>query len=125
MRASSRRWLRGPFLLREGSIAPWDLSGLLSTPERLMTHMLGTHHDGLQFVYDGKPLILVTENDSYPVDVARWNELSANYTLRKMWANAPSDRMRSAISSTAIASSVYCVSKSVWSVVNIGPVTFQ
>ena len=48
-------------------------------------------HPGLQWVYEGKPLILVTENDSYPVDVARWNELSANYTLRKMWANAPSD----------------------------------
>lgn len=51
-RLLERRWLRGPFLLREGSIAPWDLSGLLSTPERLMTHLLGTHHDGLQFVYD-------------------------------------------------------------------------
>jgi len=51
-RLLERRWLRGPFLLREGAIAPWDLSGLLSTPERLMTHMLGTHHDGLQFVYD-------------------------------------------------------------------------
>ena len=48
-------------------------------------------HPGLQWVYEGKPLILVTENDSYPVDVGRWNELSANYTLRKMWANAPSD----------------------------------
>jgi hypothetical protein len=34
-------------------------------------------------------------------------------------------RMRSAISSTASASSVYCVSNRVWSVVNIGPVTFQ
>ncbi len=51
-RLLERRWLRGPFLLREGAIAPWDLSGLLSTPERLMAHMLGTHHDGLQFVYD-------------------------------------------------------------------------
>jgi len=47
-----RRWIRFPFLLREGSVVPWDLSGLLSTPERLMTHLLGTHHDGLQFVYD-------------------------------------------------------------------------
>lgn len=51
------RWLekrpvRFPFLLWEGSVAPWDLSGLLSTPERLMRHMLGTHHDGNQFVYD-------------------------------------------------------------------------
>jgi hypothetical protein len=33
--------------------------------------------------------------------------------------------MRSAISSTANASSVYSVSNRVWSVVNMGPVTFQ
>lgn len=51
-RLLERRWLRFPFLLREGSVRPWDLSGLLSTPERLTTHLLGTHHDGLQFVYD-------------------------------------------------------------------------
>ena len=51
-RLLEQRWIRFPFLLREGSVVPWDLSGLLSTPERLMTHLLGTHHDGLQFVYD-------------------------------------------------------------------------
>ena len=47
-----RRWVRFPFLLREGSVVPWDLSGLLGTPARLITHLLGTHHDGRQFVYD-------------------------------------------------------------------------
>jgi hypothetical protein len=46
------RPIRFPFLLREGSVAPWDLSGLLSAPERIMRHMLGTHHDGNQFIYD-------------------------------------------------------------------------
>lgn len=51
-RRLEKRWFRFPFLLREGSVVPWDLSGLLSSPERLMTHLLGTHHDGLQFVYD-------------------------------------------------------------------------
>lgn len=51
-RRLEKRWFRFPFLLREGSVRPWDLSGLLSTPEKLMTHLLGTHHDGLQFVYD-------------------------------------------------------------------------
>ena len=51
-RLLEKRPLRFPFLLREGSVAPWDLSGLLSTPERLVRHMLGTHHDGNQFVYD-------------------------------------------------------------------------
>ena len=42
-----RRWIRFPFLLREGSVVPWDLSGLLGTPARLITHLLGTHHDGV------------------------------------------------------------------------------
>lgn len=51
-RLLEKRPIRFPFLLREGSVAPWDLSGLLSTPERLICHMLGTHHDGNQFVYD-------------------------------------------------------------------------
>ncbi len=46
------RLLRGPFVLWEGSVAPWDLSGLLSGPERLIRHLLGTHHEQLQFVYD-------------------------------------------------------------------------
>ncbi len=46
------RPIRFPFLLWEGSVIPWDLSGLLSSPERLMRHMLGTHHDGVQFIYD-------------------------------------------------------------------------
>jgi hypothetical protein len=31
---------------------PWDLSGLLSPPETLIRHLVGTHHDKLQFVYD-------------------------------------------------------------------------
>lgn len=46
------RPLRLPFLLWEGSVAPWDLTGLSSRPEKLIRHLLGTHHDGLQFVYD-------------------------------------------------------------------------
>ncbi len=46
------RPLRFPFLLFEGSVVPLDLSGLVSSPERLRTHLLGTHHDGNQFVYD-------------------------------------------------------------------------
>lgn len=46
------RPLRFPFLLREGSVRPLDLSGLASSPEQLMTHVLGTHHDGDAFFYD-------------------------------------------------------------------------
>ncbi len=46
------RVFRFPCLLWERSIAPLDLSGLASPPERLMTHLLGTHHDGDAFFYD-------------------------------------------------------------------------
>ena len=46
------RGIRFFFLLFEGSVRPWDLSGLLSTPQDLTRHLLGTHHDGAQFVYD-------------------------------------------------------------------------
>ena len=46
------RPLRFPFLLRERAIAPWDLTGLYSSPERILRHLMGAHHDGAQFVYD-------------------------------------------------------------------------
>jgi hypothetical protein len=52
------RPIRFPFLLSEGSVRPWDLSGMLSTPEELQRHLLGTHHDGEQFVYDLEILAL-------------------------------------------------------------------
>ena len=46
------RPVRFPFLWWHGSVAPFDLSGLVSTPKRITTHLLGTHHDKNQFVYD-------------------------------------------------------------------------
>lgn len=46
------RLLRLPFLLHEGSVAPWDLSGLASGPDRIERHLLGTHHDRSQSSYD-------------------------------------------------------------------------
>lgn len=46
------RALRLPFLLWERAVAPLDFSGLASSPERILRHLLGAHHDGLQFVYD-------------------------------------------------------------------------
>ena len=53
-RAKLLEWrpLRFPFLLHAGSVAFWDLSGLLSRPEKLIRHLVGTHHDGVQFIYD-------------------------------------------------------------------------
>lgn len=46
------RPLRFPFLLAERAVAPWDFSGLLSGPDRIIAHLLGAHHDAEQFVYD-------------------------------------------------------------------------
>jgi len=46
------RLIRFPFLLWERSVVPLDLTGLASTPEQIGCHLLGTHHEGAQFVYD-------------------------------------------------------------------------
>lgn len=46
------RALRLPALLAFGSVSPWDLTGLLSSPKRLIRHILGTHHDKDQAIYD-------------------------------------------------------------------------
>ncbi len=46
------RPLRFPFLLAERAIAPLDFSGLLSSRERVIRHLLGAHHDKNQFAYD-------------------------------------------------------------------------
>lgn len=46
------RPLRFPFLLAERAVFPLDLSGLASAPERLVSHLLGAHHDGNQLSYD-------------------------------------------------------------------------
>lgn len=46
------RGFRLPFLLRERAIAPWDMSGMLSSPERVRRHLVAAHHDTGQFAYD-------------------------------------------------------------------------
>lgn len=46
------RPIRFPFLLLERAVAPWDLSGLLSSRSRVLSHLLGAHHDQSQFAYD-------------------------------------------------------------------------
>ncbi len=50
----------------------------------LLNILAGT---GMTFEYQGKPLIIVTENDTYPVSESKLSALSTNYTIRKMWAN--------------------------------------
>lgn len=57
-RLLSLRVLRLPALLWERAIAPFDLSGLASPPERVARHVLGAHHEGAQLVYDLELLAL-------------------------------------------------------------------
>ncbi len=51
-RALAWRALRLPFLLAERAVAPLDFSGLLSSRERVLRHLVGAHHDRHQFAYD-------------------------------------------------------------------------
>ncbi len=44
---------------------------------------------GMTFEYQGKPLLIITENDTYPVSESKVAALSANYTIRRMWAFEP------------------------------------
>lgn len=46
------RPVRFPFLIAERAVAPLDFSGLLSSRERVIRHLLGAHHDKNQFAYD-------------------------------------------------------------------------
>lgn len=51
-RALAFRPLRFPFLLHERAVAPLDFSGLMSSEDRIVRHLFGAHHDGVQFLYD-------------------------------------------------------------------------
>lgn len=51
-RLLSFRPFRFPFLVRERAIAPLDFSGLASSRERVLRHLLAAHHDENQFAYD-------------------------------------------------------------------------
>jgi len=42
-------------------------------------------YPGMQLVYLGKPLVLITANAQYPVDTTREAALAADYTVRRMW----------------------------------------
>jgi hypothetical protein len=51
-RLLNNRALRFPFLVAEQAVAPLDFTGLVSSRERIIRHLLGAHHDGEQFAYD-------------------------------------------------------------------------
>ena len=57
-RALRHRALRLPFLLAEGAVVPLDLTGLASSPERLIRHLIGAYHDDRQFAFDLEILAL-------------------------------------------------------------------
>lgn len=52
------RPLRFPFLVLERAITPWDLSGFLASPQQIVRHLLGAHHDRTQCIYDVQLLAL-------------------------------------------------------------------
>ncbi len=52
-------------------------------------HARMQNHPEMQFIYRGKPLLLVTENPDHPVNAARVAQLAADYTVRHMWAHVP------------------------------------
>ncbi len=75
-------------------IVPWVpvTTAYSSDKNKYMVYSLLTMlnaHPGLQFVYQGKPLVIITENDQWPVDAATEAELAVNYTVRRMWAFEP------------------------------------
>ncbi|MFT4977101.1 MAG: hypothetical protein ACI8S6_003006 [Myxococcota bacterium] len=77
------RPLRFPFLLWEHAVAPWDMSGLLSSHDRIRCHLLGAHHDGLQFVYDFQLLALAPGTLEAVRDEAA--DIAAGNDARSVW----------------------------------------
>lgn len=74
---------RFPFLLAERAIAPLDTSGLVSSRERVIRHLLGAHHDAKQFVYD----LEILEGFEGALDelVQRTREVVERDTPRSRW----------------------------------------
>lgn len=83
--AMLREWSRIP---NAPKVVPW---APLTTDGDMLQYLLGQldRYPSLEFYYEGKPLALVVENDTTPVDPAKFTALSAAYTLRKMWAFYP------------------------------------
>jgi len=52
VRLFESRPVRFPFLLAARAVHPLDLTGLASSPDDLINHLIGTHHDENQFVFD-------------------------------------------------------------------------
>jgi hypothetical protein len=57
-RMLANRLVRLPFLLAERAVAPLDLSGMASSPDRVIRHLVGAHHDHDELAYDLELLAL-------------------------------------------------------------------
>lgn len=75
--------LRFPFLVRERAIAPLDFSGLLSSRERIIRHLLAAHHDREEFVYDFE--LLRAHPGAREELLSRARELVAEDSPRQAW----------------------------------------
>jgi hypothetical protein len=82
-RLLENRAVRLPFLLAEGAVAPLDFTGLASSPDRLIRHLLGAHHDGQQFVFDLQILSSHRGRLEELLDKAR--EVAASDSRRARW----------------------------------------
>jgi hypothetical protein len=70
-------------------VVPWlPVVEAGTDPERFTVDAVLTRlarYPGMQFVYEGKPLLLVTVNSQYPVNASREAALARDYTIRRMW----------------------------------------
>jgi hypothetical protein len=74
-------------------IVPWvpvvepDTDPTRNTVDALLARL--ANYPGTHFEYQGKPLLLVTDNAQYVPNEAKLASLRENYTVRKMWALYP------------------------------------
>jgi len=85
LRARLLEWrpLRFPFLIAERAVAPLDFTGLASSRERIIRHLLAAHHDGSQFVFDLE--LLSCEPGALDELDRRVRALTAAETARTRW----------------------------------------
>lgn len=77
------RPVRLPFLLAERVITPLELTGLASSRQRTIRHLLGAYHDRRQFAYDLE--LLACDPGALEELRARVCELIENDTPRNRW----------------------------------------
>jgi hypothetical protein len=77
------RLFRGPCLIAERAIAPFDHSGLTQPSWRMVRHLLGAHHDASEFAYDLE--ILKADPLALEEVRARAAEVVAGRSSRARW----------------------------------------